>query len=268
MKKQVICVKWGTRYGPHFVNILYAMARRHITGPFRFICFTDKPDGIRPEVVVHPLPDLGCEIPPDVPGKWRKCAIWNPELYGETGPALFLDLDVVITSSLDPFFEFGDPEDVILARNTIRPFERLGQSSVFRFPIGKHAYMLEQLRADPAGISRKYQFEQRYTTRCIRGGIKFWPDRWVAHFRKDCLGWWVLRYFRTARLPRAARVVIFPGKPDPEDAILGRWRKESEHTSGWRHFFDFSCRKRGKKWRRHIHHYLLPVPWVAEHWRE
>ena len=38
MGERVIgCVKWGTRYGPDYVNILYRAARENMTGPFRFV---------------------------------------------------------------------------------------------------------------------------------------------------------------------------------------------------------------------------------------
>ncbi|MBS0591921.1 MAG: glycosyltransferase, partial [Proteobacteria bacterium] len=33
----VLCMKWGTKYGPEYVNRLYGMARRHLTGAFRFV---------------------------------------------------------------------------------------------------------------------------------------------------------------------------------------------------------------------------------------
>jgi hypothetical protein len=29
--RNVICMKWGTKYGPEYVNRLYAMVRRHLT---------------------------------------------------------------------------------------------------------------------------------------------------------------------------------------------------------------------------------------------
>jgi len=268
LQKLVICMKWGDKYPARYVNTLYAGVARNISGPVRFICMTDDPTGIRPEVIVHPIPALGCEIPSDVPGMWRKSVLWSHGLCGETGPALFIDLDVVVTGNLDGFFEFGDPEDVILARNPVRPFERLGQSSVFRFPIGGHTYMLENLRADPAGVSRKYQFEQRYTTQCIRPAIRFWPKGWVAHFRYHCLGSLISRYFRPARLPKGTRIVIFPGGPKPDAAMLGRWYPHIPRASRCRHLFDRSTRKPGNTWRAHVRRFLLPVPWIADHWRE
>ena len=39
--KQVICINWGTKYGPDYVNRLYGMVARNITPPFTFTCFTD-----------------------------------------------------------------------------------------------------------------------------------------------------------------------------------------------------------------------------------
>ena len=30
----VLCMKWGTKYGPEYVNRLYGMVRRHLSGEF------------------------------------------------------------------------------------------------------------------------------------------------------------------------------------------------------------------------------------------
>jgi len=57
--KQIVCVKWGTLYGPEYVNRLYTMVKRNITGPFRLVCLTDDREGIRPEVECFDLPELG-----------------------------------------------------------------------------------------------------------------------------------------------------------------------------------------------------------------
>ena len=49
-EKIIICMKWGTKFGAGYVNRLYAMAQRNITGPFRLVCFTDITEGLRKEV--------------------------------------------------------------------------------------------------------------------------------------------------------------------------------------------------------------------------
>lgn len=97
--KQIICVKWGTAYGPEYVNRLYGMVSRHITGPFRVVCFTDDKRGIRPEVQTFDLPELGCPHPQRTMGKWRKVVLWGETLGDLSGPALFVDLDSVMAMS-------------------------------------------------------------------------------------------------------------------------------------------------------------------------
>lgn len=267
--KQVVCMKWGTVYGPEYVNVMYGMLRRNIIGDFTLICFTDDPTGVRSEVKCLPLPPLGCEIPPDVPGKWPKIALWGKDLGGLTGTALFIDLDTVIVSNIDDYFTHGDPADVFVARNWVRWYGRHGQTSVFRFPIGKNAYMLENLRADSVRISRKYRFEQNYVTAGIQGGVKFWPPSWTKHFGIHCMGPWPLRWLRPPVLPRNAKMVTFPGPPKPPDAILGQFTKKTPKISRRAYLkWVLEQRRTDRRWRRLLRRFILPSDWVKEFWRE
>jgi hypothetical protein len=101
--RHILCMKWGTKYGPEYVNRLYAMVRRHLSGDFRFVCLTDDNTGIRSEVQCLPIPPL--DLPPGIPERgWTKLATFSQDLHGLKGTALFLDVDVVITGSLDDFF--------------------------------------------------------------------------------------------------------------------------------------------------------------------
>jgi len=266
--KIVLCIKWGTKYAADYVNRLYGMVSRNLSPPFRFICFTDDPTGIRSEVEIYPLPELGCEPPAKGPGAWRKTGLWGHTLFNLTGVALFLDLDVVITRPIDELFTYGSQDDVILARNWIRPLERLGQSSVFRYPIGKHGYMLDSFRRDPLGTQAKYSYEQRYVTNGIQGGVKFFPSQWIVHFRLNCLGPWFVRYLRRATVPEATKIVMFAGGPRPGDALLGRWTSKDPILSRAEHLWRLFNGNRRESFGRHLKHYLKPVPWVAEYWRE
>src|SRR5260370_38776805 len=63
----VICMKWGKKYGPDYVNRLYAMVRRHLKGDFRLVCLTDDGVGIRDEVECLPIPPLN--LPAAVPDR-------------------------------------------------------------------------------------------------------------------------------------------------------------------------------------------------------
>ena len=68
--KQVICISWGPKYGPPYVNRLYGGVARNLTPPFTFTCFTDMPEGLRPEVRAEPLPALDVAMPTGTKGIW------------------------------------------------------------------------------------------------------------------------------------------------------------------------------------------------------
>lgn len=267
--KTIICIKWGEKFGPEYVNKLYGMARRNITGDFRLVCFTDRPDGLLPEVETRALPELGCEHPDHTIGKWRKVALWGAELGGLSGPALFVDLDSVIVGNIDDYFSYGSPDDVILARNWAKPLSGLGQTSVFRFPVGKYPHILENFRRSPQAIADKHHFEQHYITSSVPGGIKFWPEQWTRHFRLHCLPFFPLRYFVQAKLPKTAKIVTFPGGPNPDDIVLGRWADDMPVFTDWRtHLRNAFALKTSPRERwRYIKRVVLPCPWIAQHWR-
>ena len=267
MRKQFLTIRWGTKYGPEYLNRLYGMVARHTTPPFDFACLTDDPSGIRPEVACLPVPELGCELPKNTKGIWGKSRLWSPDI-GIEGPALFLDLDVVVTGPMDGFFEVGSEDDVILARNPNTPLERLGQTSIFRFPVGKLAPLRERFLADPQGVADEYRFEQRFVTRNVPGGISFWPKGWVRHFRMHCVRIFPLNYVAPPRLPSGTRVVIFPGPLNPPDAIAGRWREDAPVRGPLGHIAAGLRGERREGLLKHLRHYSQPAAWVAQHWRE
>ena len=136
MKKQIVCINWGTKYGAPYINRLYNMVKANITPPFRFVAFTDTRDGVHPDIDCFDLPEMPGFMPKNTIGQWPKSRLWAPVLGDLEGPFLFVDLDVTITGSLDSFFDFGAPEDVILARNAAKPLQKLGQTSIYRMPVG------------------------------------------------------------------------------------------------------------------------------------
>lgn len=82
-------MKWGTKYGPEYVNRLYAMVRRHLSGDFRFVCLTDDSTGIRSEVQCLPIPAL--DLPPGIPERgWTKLANLQRRFAWVARTALFL----------------------------------------------------------------------------------------------------------------------------------------------------------------------------------
>lgn len=267
--KQIICINWGTKYGPQFINRLYAMVERNITPPFTFTCFTDNRANIRPEVLCEDLPELNVQMPINTRGIWPKARLWSKTLGSLKGAVLFLDLDLVIVSSLDPFFEVGGPDDIVMAKNQTTPFERLGQTSLFRFPVGKLLPLQETFKANPQKVADEYRYEQRFVTKNAPGGVKFFPRRWVLHFRQDCRRPFPLNYLLAPKLPRSARVVIFPRGLLPQHALEGKYGEKQAAAKPATYFLQVITGAR----RRHglfsdLRHYIKPTLWVGDHWRE
>lgn len=267
-QKQVIAIKWGKAYSADYVNRLYAMVRRNTTGALRFVIFTDNREGIRDEIECQDLPSLGCEHPVNTPGKWRKVALWGADVGGLTGPTLFIDLDSAIVGSIDEYFSYGEPDDVILERNWARPTARLGQTSVFRFPIGKNPEVLERFKANPQKVAEEFRYEQHYITDCFQDTLKMWPAGWTRHFRMHCIPAVPLRYFIAPKLPSRARIVTFPGGPNPARVVQGGWYGKGP-VSPLSHFLATFAGERShvSRW-QHLKRFVLPCPWLVEHWRE
>ena len=244
MSKTIICMKWGTRYGADFVNRLHAMTRRHVTGNLRFVCFTDDGSELDPDIEALPLPHI--ELPERVRwNPWRKISLWQYPLADLEGDVLFLDLDIVVTGSLDPLFDF-EPGRYCVIHNWTQPRDTVGNTSVFRFPVGKHTHIYDRVMSEPDDVLGKYKIEQLYISREIDDQA-FWPKRWCVSFKHSCVPLFPLNFFMVPALPRDARVVIFSGNPDPDEAIAGHYPTPA-------------------KWKR-LYKHVRPTPWVAEHWR-
>lgn len=48
----MLCVKWGSKYGPEYVNKLYRGIKTNSTIPFKFYCVTDDASGLEEEINV------------------------------------------------------------------------------------------------------------------------------------------------------------------------------------------------------------------------
>ena len=127
----VICIKWGTAYGPEYANTLYSMVKRNTSRPLRFVCFTEDAAGLDPGIEALPLPPI--RLPASHQWKaWRKISLFQRELVGLSGDVLFLDLDVVVTGSIDAFFDFKPEETFCVIENWTQMGQGIGNTSVFR----------------------------------------------------------------------------------------------------------------------------------------
>lgn len=244
--KQILCMKWGDLYGPEYVNTLYRMVARNVSGPFRFVCLTDDAEGVLPEIETFPCPEIDIPSPYKLRG-WRKLNLYAPSerLFGLEGDWLYLDLDVVVTGSLDPFFEYQPEADFIVMQNWTQPGSGIGNTSCYRFRVGAHPYLLDDLLAHHGDILARFRNSQTYISRSIRS-IEFWPDEWCVLFKTHCVPPWPQRFWKEPVLPLTAHVVAFPGVPNPHQAVRGEWPA---------------------RWYKKTYKFIRPARWIKRYWQ-
>jgi hypothetical protein len=250
----VICLKWGSAYPASYVNILYQSVKRHLHRPFRFVCVTEDPSGLAEGVEVEPIPENPL---PDSPGMRRKgwpnvflkLIVLRDGFANLQGPTLFLDVDIVILDDIGCFFDYMPGKNCIIhnwveARKLIfagRP--DVGNSSVFRFEAGKSNYIYETFlrEVEQATDQKHFRTEQAFLTHAMKERY-WWPEEWTASYKRHCRPAFPLNMFVKPRRPPQARILVFHGAPNPDEAAIGF---------------------RGAK----PHHKVLPAPWILDDWR-
>ncbi|WP_425039581.1 glycosyl transferase [Primorskyibacter sp. S187A] len=247
----IMCIKWGTLFGPEYVNRLYSGVRRNLAHDIRFMCMTEHADGLHPDIEVLDLPVEPFAEPmaqalavANRQGAMRKVSLFKPGLVPDLqGPVLGFDLDVVITGDLAPIWSMA-PGKIAMRHDWTekRKGRPTGHGSVFRFDPAVHGFLYDDLAANPyAEVEKARGSEQRYTSHkgMDRDAFAYIPEPWVVSFKYDCNPF-PTNYLRPPTLPDEARVVCFHGRPKMSDAVTG---------------YSGSIIRRSK-----------PCSWLADHW--
>ncbi len=239
--KNVICVKWGDKFGPEYVNRLYKMVEKNLTIPHRFVCFTDKPEGIDEGVEIRPLPELNDEGLPEK--AWKKLGLFTDKLADLEGQALFLDLDIVVLRNIDEFFEV--PGEFVIIKDWDFEDDIIGNSSVFRFEVKKYPDIIENFYKEGKDIRKRYKNEQAFLSYQMKdkGILSYWDRNWCISFKRNCLRTFPLNYFQVPKEPdENCKILVFHGRPNPDQAYAGFWGK-----GGFR--------------------YVKPTKWLDKYWK-
>lgn len=245
----VICLKWGQRYPADYVNKLHAGVRRNLTRPFYFHCITDHSEGLHPDIQTIPFPDN-----PGIKTWWPHVLVklmTTKEGFADLhGPTLFLDLDVVIMDNIDSLFDYKAGENCII-HNWVNWRKRLigrvpfvGNSSVFRFDAGAKSdyiyqtFINEMARAEDTSI---FNTEQAFLTYAMRN-VNWWPKEWIRSYKWDCRPTFPFNLIGPPKKPKGCKILVFHGRPDPDQAILGF---------------------KGKR----IYHNTKAAAWIEDYWR-
>lgn len=237
-------MKWGAKFDAADVNRLHRMIARYLDDAFTLTCLTDDAQGIDATIRCMALPDVPIVGHRHDRG-WRKLGLFGPELAKALhGPALYLDLDIAITGPLTPFF---DAEGDFLIIKDYRAFRyrhrQTGNSSVIRFVPGAHDGLLAEVDARGEGIRSDFRDEQEFLSDYMRraGLLRYWPRAWCPSFKHDCVRRLPFGLWREPRLPADARIVVFHGRPKPDDALVGtgsKWYRPLKPAPWLQHYLD------------------------------
>lgn len=231
----VVLWKWGKKYTAAHVAKMQSMLKRHLSLPHRIVCITDKPGDLPKGVTSAPMRGV-------IRNHDWKCSrrLWLYSADAATlGERLFqLDLDMVITDSLDPIVD--RPEPFVIWRSDSNTEHKYAyNATVMLTTAGARRDVWDQwvanpktvyAHADAAGWWSKTNSDQAIATYLLQDNP---PAVWT-----HADGIYAYRVFagkhgeRGETLPEGCRLVSFHGPRDPSIPDL---QKKS--------------------------------PWIREHWR-
>lgn len=245
MQRTVLCMKWGTLYGAEYVNVLYSALTKNLSGDFRFVCLTDVTDGLADGIESYPIPDIGLQDKHWHGGQWPKLSVFSKELYGLSGRALFIDLDMMIVGQMDDFFTHAKGLVAIdEGRWVSGPPSTM--TSIFAFDLGKHANIIDLFQANMDEITTNYRTDQAFLHDHAQP-VSYWPEDWLISYKKHLRQPVLIDRLKGPKPPPVrSRVLVFHGNPRPIDVIVdstGNLDKFPHYLSG-------------------------PVDWAREYWLE
>lgn len=226
----IVCWLWaGFRdFSPAHVNCLARMIRRQLRVPHRFICITDRSDGLAPDVEFFRTPDGALELAqlktpegPAFPSCYRRLWIFSEaaRVLGDT--VVSIDIDLIATGDVTPLFERD--EDFI----GWRPLKKWGNANrfnggMFLLRTGSRTSVFDSFHGQESiATARRAGFrgsDQAWISYCLGSREIAWPENCGIYSIRD------LNDGRLA-LPADARIVQFNGPQKPWNTNLA-WARQ------------------------------------------
>lgn len=232
----VACVIHSKGYDWQYVEKLYSMCCRHLSGQVRFHVYTEHDRSVPPHMIKHCLEEWDGVAGPKR-SWWYKLQLFNPEHF--QGDLLYFDLDVVILNNIDwiaqqPSGYFWTIRDF---RYVQKPFHNAMNSSVMKFNVSHFSYVWEEFnKTNVKDRVRSYQGDQDFLQVTIRPeqrrileDQRFQSWRWqvadggydFAHRRAKEPG-------SGAKVGTNTDVLIFHGHPKPhqvhDPVVVNNWQ--------------------------------------------
>lgn len=200
----VICVQSGVKYKEEFVNKLRNSVARNLSIPHTFTVLRDED--------VKEEDRWG--------GWWSKINLFNPE-YTNKGLCLYLDLDVVITGSLDDLVACQTHKAMTIIKNFSMNIAHCAyNSSAMLWQAGdpRVVRIYEQFKKNPGMVKDVLHGDQCWVWRTLKDDAAVFPKPLVCSYKYDCRA--------PKGLPIHTRVVVFHGSPDPNE-VNDEWVKQN-----------------------------------------
>jgi|SaaInlV_100m_DNA_2_1039680.scaffolds.fasta_scaffold25361_3 hypothetical protein len=222
----VACVWIPPKYNISYVEILYNSVKRNSEKPFNFYCLTTHPQDItNPNII-----PISLEVDPmfesDTKKWWYKCNLFNKHNW--EGQVLYLDLDTVVTGSLDKFFEWETDQFRICQdfnRHGIADYS-ISNSSVIGFQANAYTNIYNDFQEEKTENIRRHKGDQDWLSRVFPEDTKkWWPKEWAMSYKWEVLNGGLKRMgtteYKSDRtvLHDDTSILVFHGKPNPSDVL-------------------------------------------------
>jgi hypothetical protein len=239
----VVTWRWGKKYGPGHVAKMQSMLSRHLHQPHRLVCITDRPKELPKGVEPAAMPSV---LSWDFKGL-RRMWLYSAEA-ARLGDRLFqLDLDVVLTDTIDPIV--NRPEPFVIWKSDSNWKDKWAyNATVMLITPGAQEPLWRRYIANPRGIfdeaerdgwGSRVNSDQALACYLLKGqDVPVWTaaDGVVAHRvfagkhgDRPCACAETPGVGCGQHLPAGARIVSFHGPRDPSIPYLqekSRWIRE------------------------------------------
>jgi hypothetical protein len=230
----IVCLKWGSKYGPEYVNRLFYAVQRHVTKPFRFWCFTDDDTGIDYRIKLAPL-----RFADRLESWWNKIMLFSDETAVPLGEQIFyIDLDTLIVDNIDNLLTNEVPEIIVLRDFYHGIAKTAGSvaSGLMSWKHGQYAHIWKNFIQDPESAVRlcRPHGDQRWIEHCLDSWY-YWQDLFpmnIVSFKMHC----------QSGIPKDSKIICYHGRPSIPESVSYR----------------------GKIWKWD----MQPQAWVLDHWKD
>lgn len=229
------CVIHGDVYDWQYVERLYNMLTRNITGGLRFHVYTEEHRPVPDHMIKHSL-ELWSGVNGPRRSWWYKLQLFNPAHH--QGNLLYFDLDMVIIKNLDWIKEL-DPRKFWAIRDFThlqRPSSTTLNSSMMWWNVPEYSKVWHNFIKTNVDITtRKYPGDQDYITAHVDRQLqRHFPEHLIKSYRWQSLDGGYNFKQRAYRSPGTGvtvdpdvSVLVFHGNPKPhlvrDPLILQHW---------------------------------------------